>query len=47
MRPAEWEACPGRDRGLEPEAYRFVQGLAWASALSAPFWALLLAIIWF
>ena len=48
MRLADREACSVRKKGLAPEARRFAQGVAWAVALSAPFWALLAAaiVIW-
>ena len=47
VRPAGWEPDPARDDVLDPDVRRFVQGMTWAAAISAPFWcALLAALIW-
>jgi hypothetical protein len=47
VRPAGWEADLARDDVLDPDVRRFVQGMTWAAAISAPFWcALLAALIW-
>jgi hypothetical protein len=36
-----------RDDDLYPDAGRFVRGMAWAAAISAPFWSgVLAALIW-
>ena len=47
VRPAGWEPDLARDDVLDPDVRRFVQGMTWAAAISAPFWcALLAALIW-
>ena len=46
-RRAEWEAVVTRDDAPEDETRRFVQGVAWASAISVLFWlAVLAAVMW-
>ena len=42
-RRAEEARLAACDDGSAPEAQRLAQGLAWAAALSAPFWAVLAA----
>jgi hypothetical protein len=39
-------AAPRRGARRAPDAPRPAQGLAWAVALSAPFWAILAAFVW-
>jgi hypothetical protein len=49
-RHAGWEADVARGDNLPPEeeTERFLRGMAWAAAISAPFWcAILAALIWF
>ena len=47
VRPAAWEADLAPEAALELDARRFVQGMAWAAAISAPFWlAVLAAFMW-
>ena len=47
VRPAGWEADLARDDALDEDTRRFVQGMAWAAAVSAPFWlAVLAALLW-
>ena len=46
VRLAEWEADLARDDAFEDQR-RFARGMAWASAISAPFWlAVLAALLW-
>ncbi len=45
MRLSEWEARSARGEGLAPETQHFAQGVAWAVGLSAPFWAVLAALL--
>jgi len=46
-RHAEWEAALARDEILPVDTPRLFCGLAWAAAISAPFWcAVLAALIW-
>ena len=46
--PAGWEADLARGDALEEDRRRLVRGMAWASAISAPFWlAVLAALLWF
>ena len=45
--PAGWEADLTRDDALNEDTRRLMQGMAWASAISAPFWlAVLAALLW-
>ena len=47
VRPAGWEADLARDDAREEDTRRLARGMAWASAISAPFWlAVLAALIW-
>lgn len=47
VRRAKWEAALARDEPLPVDTPRLLRGLAWASAISAPFWlAVLAAVVW-
>ena len=45
--PAGWKADLARDDALDEDRQRLLQGMAWGSAISTPFWlAVLAALIW-
>ena len=47
VRPAGRKADLARGDALEEDTWRLVRGIAWASAISAPFWlAVLAALLW-
>ncbi len=47
MRALACKTAVPRDEVLDPDVRRFVRGMAWGGAISAPFWlAILAALIW-